>query len=622
MINKIKQYKADLLPLGGLLAIFIFLSFHFFLHQGSIIIDCFAQNAYIPMELLKGKVLYKDIIVPYGPFSYQINALLMFIFGQTLNTVYFAGTINSLIILLLTYLISRNITGKLLSFTVTFLVMIICVFHFWITNFNFPYSSAMTYSLTAFLSSLLFSIYYFKKSKPLYMLLAFVFITISALIKLDFIFFIPVLFFIACFIKPVPKKYFIYIPAISLIIPTISWSILFLQEVTFSNIHEIFIIICKFAKSEPFKQFYASNTGMFFNPSLLKISIDMFQMVIINLTITSTLFFIYFASLKKVFGLLKIKLNTFALFVFVLPLYILFLKKYFIDLYSNATFAWMPITATIILIFTMGFLAFKIHLIDIFKTKFQIKNLLDKLKLIDLKQRIFILVCIASIISAMRCYYFINLQIFGTFVIPLVLLVNIVFWVDYLPDFFVKIGAKKLPDKIIQKIKDLLPLWKTSWSVSLILLGIIFLLNNLMVAKGNNYPLKTSRGTYYVKQDSAQVYKAVITHIEANSNKNDSMLVIPRGLSLNFFTGLSSNNKYYDLIPPTIEVYGENKIKEDLEKQKPKFILVTNEDSSEWGATAICKDYALKICGFIDKNYKYKGTVGNNLKISIFEIKK
>jgi len=610
IFEKIKKNRPDLLLLGGLFLIFILLSSIFLFRQGSILIDCFTQNAYIPMEILKGKVLYKDIMVPYGPFSYQLNALLMLIFGQTVNTVYFIGVINSLIILLLIYLISRNITGRKLSFTVTFLVMAICVFHFWITNYIFPYSSAMTYSLTAFLASVFCSINYLKKSKPTYFLWAFVFIVISVLIKLDFIFFLFVLAAIALFIKPVSKKYLVLTVISSSVIPLLSWLILFMQGVTLFNLYEVFINIHKFAQSEPFRQFYANYTGMFFNPKLLSIDLAMFLNVFVNLLIATTIIYLYFLVLQKIFRLFKIELNNFILFLFTLPLYVGFLKSFYIHIFSNTTFSWMPITATLILITVLVFNFIDIKLFEIFKKNIRFEDIVNRLKLINLKQRIFILVCIAAIIAAMRCYFFVNLQIFGTFVLPLVLLVNIVFWVDYLPDFIEKYTGFNIE------------IWKKAWAISLILLGILFSINHIMIVKTNSYPLKTSKGTYYLRNQVGQVFQQTISYIQKHSNKNDSLLVMPRGLSINYFTGLSSNNKYYDFIPSTIEVYGEDKIVQDLNNEKPRFILITNENTGEWGAPFICKDYAFDVCRFIYKNYQYNGTMGDDFKIKIFEVKK
>ena len=43
-------------------------------HFGDIMVDSF-REAYIPSEVVKGQVLYKNIFTIYAPFAYLFNAL-------------------------------------------------------------------------------------------------------------------------------------------------------------------------------------------------------------------------------------------------------------------------------------------------------------------------------------------------------------------------------------------------------------------------------------------------------------------------------------------------------------------------------------------------------------------
>ena len=79
-------------------AISAFLFFLFYGKQDVYLVDV-GREAYIPWQMLKGQLLYKDIFNVYGALGYQINAILYYIFGVHLNTLYFAGFFNSLIIL-------------------------------------------------------------------------------------------------------------------------------------------------------------------------------------------------------------------------------------------------------------------------------------------------------------------------------------------------------------------------------------------------------------------------------------------------------------------------------------------------------------------------------------------
>ena len=97
MINLYKKYEGHILPLI-LILIFIVVTIFTWGKWGHIIHDCF-KEALIPEAILDGKILYKDITSFYPPLAYYLNAALFYIFGNSLNTLYWAGITNSFLIL-------------------------------------------------------------------------------------------------------------------------------------------------------------------------------------------------------------------------------------------------------------------------------------------------------------------------------------------------------------------------------------------------------------------------------------------------------------------------------------------------------------------------------------------
>ena len=76
------------------------------------------REFYLPQQMLNGNVLYKDLYNMYGTLSYQINAILMAIFGQKITTLYWAGIINSVVIIIASYLLSRKFLDKIHNFSI------------------------------------------------------------------------------------------------------------------------------------------------------------------------------------------------------------------------------------------------------------------------------------------------------------------------------------------------------------------------------------------------------------------------------------------------------------------------------------------------------------------------
>lgn len=597
-----------MLSFSFLMAIFALLVPIFWAHQGNPIIDCFGQGAYVPSEILKGKILYTDISVPYGPISYQLNALLFLIFGENLSTLYIAGIVNSIIILLSIYLIARTITSKLAAWTVSFMIMALCVFNYYIFNYIFPYAYAASYALTTFLLSVLFCVYYLKTSKPAFFGISLAFMFLSIFIKIDSAVFLPVLIAIGLFFKSVSKKNFALSSLYAMIIPAISWVILLYQGLNIGDVFKNAYYLHKFSDTQVFKYFYQNFTGLYFNPALILNDIMIFLQFAFIFAITTGIVYLFLMAVNKLGSLIKFKIPDFACILLATAFIYLFLLRLVAVNTSDISFSWLPISTTVILlIFTIPLFIFKINAKNYFS------ELFSRIKKISLKDKIFILLCLAGIISALRSYYFLNLHIFGTFLMPLLLLVNVVYFVDYIPDC------------INKKIKSLdKNSWKQASLIVLIATGFIFTLKYQSAALNmNSYPLKTERGSIYVEKNMGIALNEAKKYINENISPDETFLMLPQGPVLNFMTNRSSgNNLFFDIIPPTVETYGEDAIIKSLQKNAPDYIFINNRDSSDWGFPFFGQDYALKIFDYIKQNYKFEKEVGNEFKIKIYKKKK
>jgi Dolichyl-phosphate-mannose-protein mannosyltransferase len=62
---------------------------------GNLTIDC-GREMYVPVALLKGKMLYRDVWYLYGPLAPYFNSLLFRVFGVHLAVLYWAGSLSAL----------------------------------------------------------------------------------------------------------------------------------------------------------------------------------------------------------------------------------------------------------------------------------------------------------------------------------------------------------------------------------------------------------------------------------------------------------------------------------------------------------------------------------------------
>lgn len=545
MLNSLKkEYKVLLV----IFCLFVLTLILFWLKQGCLIIDT-GREFYIPWQMLKGQVLYKDIFNIYGPLSYQINALSLFLFGQKITSLYVLGVLNSFVILISLYFISREFLSKTFSCLITLFVMYSSVFTLNLFNFNMPYSFAMPYSFCAFLLSVLFLVKYTKEPKPLYSYISCFFSGVAFATKYEFSSFIAVIAYVLFFLKPLPKKEILKSLGMFLIVPFISYLILFIQGLSVNDLFHTVSIIKKMSQSKSLDYIYTFVSGTYFNPKI-------FLNVINHFLSLAGLFFILFSfeSVTKNIQKKTLKILIGFVFVFFSTIAIFFLKV--------TGFGFFPV---------LNFL----FLILFFKT-FQKKP--EELVLM-----------LSSLVASLKTFFALNIFVYGSYVIAL-LLVSIV-------TFFTVTFKRLFNNEFLNKaIKN---------SITILLCSFIFYLafiQNYSLSQKNAL-LKTAKGNIYEDSSIVSAYSDLIDFINTKTKKSDKVVILPETPFVNFLTDRDSDNYYNSLIPIYVEAFGEKNIINHFKETKPEYIVFNNRDSSDYGARFICSDYALSFCSFVKDNY-------------------
>ncbi len=294
-----KFFKSDIGIILAIIVLFFVILHDFYLAQGLLSIDT-GREFYIPQQMLNGEVLYKDIYNIYGALSYQINAILFMIFGVKINTLYFAGILNSLLIVITTYLLGREFMKKGLSFMASMSVMFSLVFSTFLYNSNLPYAYAISYALSSFLLSVLFLIKYIKTENNKMAYLSCLFCGISIANKYEFTLLPIILIYALGFLKPIGLKNGLKALGCALVIPAISYGSLIMKGLNFEEIKDT-IGLFKNLINSPLLKLFFEKFGVFFD---LK--------AIINLVISNKSF--------AIFGFLPI-INTIALAVLFKKIY-------------------------------------------------------------------------------------------------------------------------------------------------------------------------------------------------------------------------------------------------------------------------------------------------------------
>lgn len=306
MKNFLKNDKGIMVLL--ILCFFLILPF-FYLHQGLLLIDT-GREFYIPQQILNGEILYKNIFNIYGALSYQFNALLFSIFGQNINTLYWAGIFNSLLIVVSLYLLAREFLKKQISFLFSILIMFALVFQTFLYNSNLTYSFAIVYALSSFIISVLCLIKYTKNDKPLFAYFSCLFSGISIANKYEFSLYPFILIYVLCFLKPLGIKNIFKAAFAFIFVPVISYGTLLLQGLNLSDIKQSIILINNLINAPTLKLFF-SKFGVFFDINGILSLIQQNKIFSIFGILPILTLILLFSNLKKIY-------NNKPLFVFIL----------------------------------------------------------------------------------------------------------------------------------------------------------------------------------------------------------------------------------------------------------------------------------------------------------------
>jgi phosphate/sulfate permease len=98
------------------------------------------------VQILRGKLLYRDLWYPYGPLEPYLAAALLWVFGQHLSVFYLFGLTLAIACALLSFNIGKILAGRAVGLTVA-AVVLLQGFQGSIFNYIFPYAYAATLGL-------------------------------------------------------------------------------------------------------------------------------------------------------------------------------------------------------------------------------------------------------------------------------------------------------------------------------------------------------------------------------------------------------------------------------------------------------------------------------------------
>lgn len=536
--SKLTAYKKDFICVFALLLFFIFCAVFFGHVYGTPYVDN-GREAWMPSAMLQGYVPFKDIFAMYNPLSYQINMCLYWLFGESIDVLYFVGYVNTFMIILGIYLICRIFIKEYYSFVLPFMIISIYVFKFTAqSNYIFSYAYAMVYAISSLIYAVLFFLLFIKNKKINYAYISSLLLGISIANKPEFtLCIIPVIAYMAINKIRISK----ILKAVTLyILPLLfSWGILFLSGLSLTD----FINYLHFTKN-----FFNTDEQIYYTINYIN---KPYTWDNIWFCLSNFISFILMIVAGSVYFLYKSKYTKLIFFLLV-PVYVLLLHKFFPIFIDSNYFSWSI------------FLSFAACL-------YFLKSQKNEMLLYF------------SLITVISCY---RVGLLGSnlkyYLLPLIFI-----WI-----LFVKFRFERIKFDYVKYT-----------SFSLIILSII----SIYTIKNNTSDyliVNTKKGTFGHMQKQMKPFNEIVKWVRKNTKKDESVLVLPEGVMVNFLTDRPTKPLYYHLIPNHVSALGEDNVVTGLNADKPDYIIVLSYPGNKvYAKSEMCQDWGEKICHFIDDNY-------------------
>ncbi|MBR1753877.1 hypothetical protein IJ732_03490 [bacterium] len=488
-------------------------------HFGNLITDN-GREAFLPTVAFdKHYVMYRDIFNLYPPLSYQINGVLYKIFGENLRVLYFAGLLNTIVIISALYYIARYFLDRYFAFLIGFFTIFYCVFGS-VSNgieFIFPYAYAYVYAFSGFLVSLACFLKYLKDYDYKYLPISLFALGFSLANKFEFSLTIFIYILALIFLKPKLNitKILGAIFSFSILL-ILSYGYLFYQGLNFQDVITYIEFGKRFFATQSYKDFASVNSFSFLNS-------------IITFNLKFLPFWILFLYMLKTKAINKI-------FFSILSSISIFSYWWFYSQTDVLIFAWLSLPIFIIILYLIYRLS---------------KNF-------NKQDFIFLLTIIIFLLSVIKINFLISKNNYGYYSIPIFIMLNIIFIKNYLKNISSKIN---------------LHLFFTVFLVSVsVICGYLQSYGNSLEIK--THKIETPKGIMYADSNIAKPFGEVIDYIKTNTPKDSTVLVMQEGVMLNFLTDRPTDLMLYHLINIHIEALGEDYILNRLNQNPPNYVVI------------------------------------------------
>lgn len=538
-----KYWQNGVIPfliIGG--AFFSLLKFTW-LKWGDLIVDV-GREMYVPLEILSGKLLYRDIAYLYGPFSPYFNALLYKICGVSLYSLYLNGIITAAAVCFLIYRLSRIFLNIFFSTLAALNFLIVFAFGHYVYYGNYNFILPYTYAAVNAVVFALAAVHFFNRPG---LCGFFIFLALLAKVEVGLAVFIAVS--CASILQPTIPKF-----RIRMLFPLLSAA----------AVYAVFFLSIPDSALRQFvldRIFLNMDSGYIFTRWMSGIG-DFRQNLL--LIFKSILGYIFLAGLFLCGAFFAGRLRRFQYRLFILAacaaLALFFIKKSF-------PFDWQFRPLPLICLMVTA--------VSIYR-----------------KQPLLFCLSAFSFLLLVRVLFFVRPGHFGFYLVVPALAAYYIFFISIIPSFFAGGPAARA-------------FYNTGLALVFIFFIAGHFGLSRFSYQSRTLEVSTNRGTIYTFNNPRERnIRSLIAYLLDNTRPAETLVVFPEGLPVNFLAGRANPLAYNTFTPIDLVTKGvSEEIIQGLESQRVDYIAINQRELSEFGCRAFGIDYAQPLWGYIKNNY-------------------
>ncbi|EKD25925.1 MAG: hypothetical protein ACD_79C01437G0002 [uncultured bacterium] len=564
---------------------FIFLLSQTWCKWGNWIVDSF-RDPWIAVKLLQGDILYKDINYSFGFLPPYFLSFLFKIFGVNLKYLTNLGICLSILSSILIYKITRFYLKRFFSTLCVINFLLFSVFssfeHFSIFNFIHSYNLASVFFIFFVLSGVLTALKYIKTGRDKYLYfwsITLVLAYFSRPIMSNLIFFAYVFLwgFYGIVNKKFNARYMLVI--FSPVILSLTGYLLFITH---------FDIFSEIKKSTVDVLVYIlKGKDSFHNKQLVPVNFaDTFRIIaqsfVFQFSALSIFLFLSY-KMKRISNLDKITFRSLIVSILCVLSVYGFIRIWSVYLSFFDYFRCIPI----LLIIGICVLSYKLY-------KYKINN----------EQFGLLIIFTISLALSARMFFTASPNGYGFYFFPPSLITYYYMVSRLFPEHFGKYVA--IGTEVRMRFSALLTLF-------LLFQMSYFYEQSMWWYKQKTINYTSARGSFFSYPDYT-TFRIIqmMNYINSHTNEKDTILVMPQGEVINFFTQRNNPLSYYQFIPSLVKRVGEEKMIESIKNDKIDYIVILTRDMTLLGASVFGVDYGTKIMKWIKEKYKLEKSFGPN----------